>query len=157
MDIPKDPAFDCIRSEMRVKEETYFPQDQRWILRNLTTKQFVHSEAIALKPEFVHGPSISVLGFGEVVKSRICWSISSFPSMSDTANISRGIWAGHHLDITTLARHRNETHEVGWSDVRDEVTREIAVIWESEYGAGWCETFRNKRYQKYREFSRPVY
>ncbi|CAP73543.1 uncharacterized protein PODANS_2_9120 [Podospora anserina S mat+] len=94
LDISKDPAYDYIRSEMLVKQETYFPQDQQWILRNLTTKQFVRSEAIALKPECIHGPDISVLGFGEVVMSRICWSTSSFTSMSDTVDISRGTWAG---------------------------------------------------------------
>ncbi|KAK0702044.1 hypothetical protein B0T26DRAFT_735653 [Lasiosphaeria miniovina] len=142
---------------MLVKEETYFPQDQQWILRNLT-KQFVRSEVIALKPEFIRGPSISVLGFGEVVMSRICWSTSSFASMSDTANISRGVWAGHRLGITTLARHRDETNEVGgWSDVSDEVARETAVIWESEYSADWRETLCNHWYQKYGGFSRPVY
>ncbi|KAK0724260.1 hypothetical protein B0H67DRAFT_550078 [Lasiosphaeris hirsuta] len=140
----KDPAFGCTCSEMLVKEEIYFPQDQQWILRNLTTKQFVRSEAIALKPGFIHGPSISVLGFGEVAMSRICWSTSSFTSMSDTANISRGVWAGHRLDITTLARHRDETNEVGWSDVSGQMAREIAVIWESEYGADWRETLCNR-------------
>lgn len=31
----------------------------------------------------------------------------------------------------------------GWSDVSDEVAREIAVIWESEYGADWRETLCN--------------
>jgi hypothetical protein len=77
--------------------------------------------------------------------------------MSDTANISRGVWAGHRLDITTLARHRDETNEVGWSDASDEVAREIAVIWENEYGADWRETLCNHWYQKYRGFSRPVY
>ncbi|KAK4243172.1 hypothetical protein C7999DRAFT_44954 [Corynascus novoguineensis] len=131
LDISKDPAFDCICSEILVKEETYFPQNQH--------------------------PGISVLGFGEVVMSRICWSRCSFTSMSDTANISRGVWAGHCLDITTLARHRDETNEVGWSDVSDGVAREIAVIWESEYGADWCETLCNHWYQKYGGFSRPVY
>ncbi|KAK0709012.1 hypothetical protein B0T26DRAFT_390425, partial [Lasiosphaeria miniovina] len=39
--------------------------------------------------------------------------VDSSTSMSDTANISRGIWAGHRLDITTLARHRDETNEMG--------------------------------------------
>lgn len=154
--ISKDPAFKCVRSEMRVKEETCFPQDQQWILRNLTTKQFVRSETIALKPEFIHGPSISVLGFGEVVMSRICWSTSSFISMNDTTNISRGVWAGHRLDITTLARHRDETNEMGWSDVSDEVAREIAVIRESEYGADWRETLCNLWYQKHGKSSCPV-
>jgi hypothetical protein len=110
-----------------VIEETYFPEDQQWILRNLTTRQFVRSEAIALKPEFIHGPNINVLGFGEIVTSCICWSTSSSINMSDTTNISRGVWAGHCFDITTLARHEDEIHETEWSDVSDEVVREIAA------------------------------
>lgn len=77
--------------------------------------------------------------------------------MNDTANIWRGVWAGHRLDITTLARHRDETNKVGWSDVSDEVAREIAAIWESEYGADWREAICNHWYQKYGQFSRPVY
>lgn len=60
--------------------------------------------------------------------------------MSDTTNISRGVWAEHCFDITTLARHTEETKDAGWSDVSDEVAREIAGIWESEYGADWRET-----------------
>ena len=134
-----DPAFASIRSEIYVEEETYLPEDQPWILRNLTTKQFVRSEAIALKPEFIHGPIISILGFGEIVMSRICWSSSSSVSMVDTTNISRGVWAGHCFDITTLSRHEDETNGIGWSDVSDEVAREIAGIYESNFGANWRE------------------
>ena len=60
--------------------------------------------------------------------------------MSDTTNISRGVWAGYCFDITTLARHIEETKEAGWIDVSDEVAKEIAGIWASEYGADWRET-----------------
>ncbi|KAK0703140.1 hypothetical protein B0T26DRAFT_863977 [Lasiosphaeria miniovina] len=154
--ISKDPAFNCTCLEMRVEEATYFPQDQQWILRNLTTKQLVRSEAIVLKPEFIHGPNISVLGFGEVVMSRIRWSTSSYTNMSATVDVSRGVWAGHRFDITTLARHQDEINEVGWSDVSDEVAREIAVIWESEYGADWRETVCEDWYTKFGRSLRPV-
>lgn len=130
-----DPAFLARRSEIAVRYSTYLPRDQPWILRNLTTKEFVRSEAIALKPRYIHGPDIQVLGFGEVVLSRICWSTSSSTGLHHTANISRGVWAGHRFDITTLARHEDDTKGVGWTDVSDEVAREIANIWECEYGA----------------------
>ncbi|KAK3938090.1 hypothetical protein QBC46DRAFT_365724 [Diplogelasinospora grovesii] len=131
----EDPAFEARRSEILVTESTYFPQDQPWILRNLTMREFVRSEAIALKPRYIRGPDILVLSFGEVVLSRICWSTSSSVGINDTTNISRGVWAGHRFDITTLARHEGETSGAGWSDVSDEVAREIASIWKSEYGA----------------------
>ncbi|KAH6960087.1 hypothetical protein BKA56DRAFT_600472 [Ilyonectria sp. MPI-CAGE-AT-0026] len=100
---------------MPVKEGTYFPEDQPWIFRNLTTREFVRSEAIALKTEFIRGPNIDVWGFGEIVTSRICWSTSSSVSMSDTTNISKGVWTGHCFGITTLARYEGETKGIGWS------------------------------------------
>ena len=50
----------------------FYPEDVPWILRNLTTQEYVRSDAIALKPEHIHGPNIKFLGFGEVVLSRIC-------------------------------------------------------------------------------------
>ncbi|KAL2182996.1 hypothetical protein L209DRAFT_758376 [Thermothelomyces heterothallicus CBS 203.75] len=148
-DQPDDPALALAYSDICVTESTYFPETQPWILRNLTTKEFVRSEAIALKPEFIHGPSIDVLGFGEVVMSRICWSTSSYVSMDDTSNISRGVWAGHCFDITTLARHLDETRGAEWKDVSEEVASEIAGIWEAEYGPDWRETVCNVWYQTY--------
>lgn len=115
----------------------------------LDNERFVRSEAIALKPEFIHGPSIDVLGFGEVVMSRICWSTSSYVSMHDTSNISRGVWAGHCFDITTLARHADEMQGAEWRDVSEEVASEIAGIWEAEYGRDWRETVCKDWYQTY--------
>jgi hypothetical protein len=49
------------------------------------------------------------------------------------------VWAGPCFDITTLARHEEETKAAKWrwSDVSDQVAREIADIWASEYGANW--------------------
>ncbi|KID85953.1 F-box domain containing protein [Metarhizium guizhouense ARSEF 977] len=72
----------------------YFPQDQPWILRNLTTKQFVRAEAIALQRRFIHGPEIDFLGFGHVILLRICWSSQPVPEVYPE-NIVRGKWAGH--------------------------------------------------------------
>ncbi|KAK4153722.1 hypothetical protein C8A00DRAFT_43418 [Chaetomidium leptoderma] len=147
------PALEATRSEIIATASTYTPQDQPWILRNLTTKEFVRSEAIAIKAEYVRGPNIAVLGFGEVVLSRICWSTSPSIGMTDTTNISRGVWAGHCFDITTLARHEDDTGGAEWSDVSDEVAREIANIWESEYGVDlreglpyWYQRRPNRNY-----------
>ncbi|PNP54021.1 hypothetical protein THARTR1_05228 [Trichoderma harzianum] len=125
---------------MMMRRNPYFPQDQPWILRNLTTKQFVRSEAIALKPEFIHGPFIRGLGFAQVVMSRICWSSSNFVSIEDPTNISRGVWAGHCFDITTRTRHEEQTKGgQGWEDASDQVAEEIASIWESNLGPDWRE------------------
>ncbi|KAL7783655.1 hypothetical protein V8C37DRAFT_414658 [Trichoderma ceciliae] len=128
------------KDELLVDESRYFPTDQPWILRNLTTKEFVRSEDIALKPEFIRGPKIDVLGFGEVVLSRILWTTPSSDSTGDETISTRGVWAGHRFDITTLARHREDTRVVEWKDVSEDVATDIARIWESEYGPDWRET-----------------
>ncbi|UKZ84818.1 uncharacterized protein TrAFT101_000705 [Trichoderma asperellum] len=119
-------------------DREFFPTNEPWILRNLTQKQLVRAEAIALKPEFIHGPDINILGFGEVLLSRICWSSSPAFGIEDPTNICRGVWAGHRFDITTLARHQEETAgDNDWVDASDEVAQEIATIWQSNLGADW--------------------
>lgn len=121
----------------------FFPTDEPWILRNLTKKQFVRAEAIALKPAFIHGPNIDVIGFGEVLLMRICWSSAPAVGIADPTNICRGVWAGHRFDITTLARHQRKTRdEKDWVDVSDEVAAEIATIWRSNFGADWADFLR---------------
>jgi hypothetical protein len=124
---------DLITLGLRPRSDREFlPRNEPWILRNLTNKQFVRSEAIALKPEFIHGPDINVIGFGEVLLLRICWSSAPAVGMEDPTNICRGVWAGHRFDITTLARHQKETgDEDDWVDVSDEVAEEIATICEA--------------------------
>ncbi|KAI0856462.1 hypothetical protein F4860DRAFT_492783 [Xylaria cubensis] len=139
----RDPALTHLEEQFSVDDETYFPTGQRWILRNLTTKQIVRSDAIALSPDHISGPNIKVFGFGEVLLSRICWSTNPvmFPS-SDT--FTRGIWAGHRFDITTLSRHEVDTQGEEWTDVSDEVAREVASIWEGCYGPDWREELIKK-------------
>lgn len=131
----RHPIYSQLYSIGRV--ETYFPASQQWILRNLTTKQLVRSEAIALSPDYIHGPFIDVIGFGEVVMSRICWPSSSSVGMTDTSNFSTGVWAGHCFDITTLSRHEAETDAAEWNNVSEGIAKEVASIWEAEYGVDW--------------------
>ncbi|KID74925.1 uncharacterized protein G6M90_00g107260 [Metarhizium brunneum] len=115
----------------------YFPQDKPWILRNLTTKQFVRAEAIALQREFIYGPDIDFLGFGHAILLRICWSSQPVPEVAP-ANIVRGIWAGHCFDITMLAKHQEETGAgQGWADISEEIAKEIATFCEANLGPSW--------------------
>ncbi|KAF3764035.1 hypothetical protein M406DRAFT_260898 [Cryphonectria parasitica EP155] len=151
----KDPAFSSsTRSALIIRKSDYLPQDEHWILRNLTTREFIRGDAVALKPEYIHGPNMDVLGFGEIIMSHICWSTSSSANMSYKGGITRGAWAGHCFDITTLGRHNSETQgtqgEESWRDVSEEAMREVAGIWESEYGSGWREEICNTWHQMYR-------
>ncbi|KAK6954260.1 hypothetical protein Daesc_004227 [Daldinia eschscholtzii] len=122
------------------KADNFYPGDQPWILRNLTTKELVRSEAIALKPEYIHGPRIRGIGFEHVLVFRICWA----PEHSDwyqgtLRSISKGVWAGHSFDIVQLSRHVEMTRGETWVDVSAEVMDEISTEWESIWGQKWRE------------------
>ena len=102
----------------RYKLTDFYPEDQPWILRDLTTQEYVRFEAIAIRPEYIHGPNIDVLDFGEVVWSRVCWSTETDCSMEYANNLHRDLWAGHRFDITTLDRHKQGSLEgAEWKDV----------------------------------------
>ncbi|KHO00981.1 F-box domain containing protein [Metarhizium album ARSEF 1941] len=140
--VPNEPSYEkaalkYLRPYQFPEYSQYFPQDQPWILRNLTTKQFVRAEAIALKQEFVHGPDIDVVGFGHVILLRICWSSQRARDV-DSEKILRGIWAGHCFDITMLAKHQEETGAgEDWTDISDEIANENATIFEMILGSDW--------------------
>ncbi|KAI0815452.1 hypothetical protein GGR55DRAFT_675069 [Xylaria sp. FL0064] len=140
--IDKDKAFHHISPQLNLDKDTYFPTDQKWILRNLTTKEIVYPDAIAVSPKRIRGPHMDVLGFGQVVMSRIFWSTSGSVSLSGAKDICRGKWAGHCFDITTLSRHEAETSEEEWRDISDEVAREVGSIYDSEYGPDWRERLK---------------
>ncbi|KAJ8127848.1 hypothetical protein O1611_g5789 [Lasiodiplodia mahajangana] len=145
----RDSAWPSVEEHMYVDTQAYLPRDEQWILRNLTTKQIVRSEAIALSPDYIQGPHMEFLGFGEVLLSRIAWSTDPSVNMKDTTNISRGVWAGHRFDITTRSKHETETGGDGWIDVSDEVKTEIADIWENEFGADWRDQITKGRESLY--------
>jgi hypothetical protein len=122
------------------KLEQFFPKNKKWVLRNLTTSEFVTADAIALKPDCIEGPQIKGLGFGEVVLSRICWSSNPDSSLLCNLPLHRGAWAGHRLDIVTTEKLQMENGEEGtdkWKDISEEVTKELETIWESEFRKDW--------------------
>jgi hypothetical protein len=120
--------------------DKYFPRDEPWILRNLTTKEFVRAEATAMSQGCVQGPVLDLVGFGEAVITRICWS-SSGNGIRGAPKICRGVWAGHRFDITTLVTHLEETGGgAGWTDASEEVANEIDKIWRSNFGKDWRRT-----------------
>ncbi|KAK9434757.1 F-box domain containing protein [Metarhizium brunneum] len=136
-----DPAFELAYSEIVCEDSTYFPENESWILRNLTTEEFVRSEAIAIRPEYIHGPFIKYLGFHEVIVSRASWSTFSPTAMIDPTEIARGVWAGHRFDITTLTRHNLDPQATEWRDVSEEVAKEIASIWRDNHGPNWRKKY----------------
>lgn len=114
----------------------FYPRHQRWILRNLTTREYVRGEVIALKGEFIHGPQIEIFGFAAVLISRICWSTEP-EKIGGGDNIIRGKWAGHRFDITPLAWLKEEHDGEGWKDVSNDILREIDLILAGQVGDDW--------------------
>ncbi|KAI1383388.1 uncharacterized protein F4822DRAFT_434509 [Hypoxylon trugodes] len=131
--VPHEGLSTCFQANELTEftEEDFYPRNEPWILRNLTKREFVRSEAIALKPEYVRGPVIELVGFGEALLSRICWS-----SNPDVA-IDRGPWAGHRFDIITLSRHAATTRKEDWIDVSEEVSDSLHTIWNANCTPEW--------------------
>lgn len=135
----------------------FYPNDQQWILRNLTTKEYVRGEVIALNDEFLHGPHINVFGFAEVLITRIAWSKGPIRRKRGP-NMSPGKWAGHRFDITPFAYHERDTKDGEWKDVSDEVFRDIDLIVSGEMGDSWrdqlARTYRQATAQSLMDVTR---
>ncbi len=84
--------------------DRYYPDDRKRVLRNLTTHEFVRSEALAGNSS-QNGSHIKDLGFEHIVLSGTYWSSSSDNARFNGRSVNGGIWAGHCLEITTLDRH----------------------------------------------------
>lgn len=129
--------------------ERFYPKEREWVLRNLTAREFVRADAIAIKKEHVQGPEIQGLGFGSIVIARICWSSSPRTGILHgyKGGVHRGVWAGHRFDITTVEKLEEDGKEQ-WKDVSEEVMKEVEVIWKCWFGEEWakkvCEEIKSQ-------------
>ncbi|KAA8898368.1 hypothetical protein FN846DRAFT_962595 [Sphaerosporella brunnea] len=107
-----------------------------WILRNLTTKEFVRHSVVAHGSNGPFRPTPRGVGFGEVLAVRTCWS-----SMAASCGIHRGVWAGHRFDITLMDAIEGAD---GWKDVSESLFEEIQCIWKRKYGDLWEEEWSGR-------------
>jgi hypothetical protein len=117
-----------------------------WVLRNLTTKEFVKSTAVALEPRLHRGYEIDGPGFGELLAMRISWSTDPSCAMGCDGyedGIHRGVWAGHRFDIVPLSTLRDQDQDSEWRDVSEEVMKEVTGIWEADLGVEWKRILRS--------------
>ncbi|KAG8983390.1 hypothetical protein FRB93_007294 [Tulasnella sp. JGI-2019a] len=96
------------------------------VLCNLSKRMYVRQETID-----AHGKA----GMEEFLLSRICWSSDSSVTMKYEGGIHRGVWAGDRFEITTMDRLKGGAD--GWKDVGEEMGKEMAMLWETEYGSDW--------------------
>ncbi|KAI2786850.1 hypothetical protein POX_g09246 [Penicillium oxalicum] len=127
----------------------FYPRDQKWTLRNLTTREYVRGEVIGLKEEFIHGPQIEILGFAEILITRICWSPEP-EKVGLGSQINRGKWAGHRFDIVPLTWLEKDGCGKDWKDVSNEILREIDLILGGQLGDDW----RDQMARSYRKYAR---
>ncbi|KAI1917800.1 hypothetical protein LOZ65_005020 [Ophidiomyces ophidiicola] len=106
-----------------------YPEEEKWILRNLTTREFVRAETIALSPEYIQGPFIRVIGFPELIISKTCWSED--PNTWINIPINKGPWTGHCFDVIPISKLQNiET----WVDIGVQVAEELRGLCRAQYG-----------------------
>ncbi|GAB0134137.1 hypothetical protein EsDP_00002520 [Epichloe bromicola] len=142
----EDPGYRAVRNEIHMQSDDFYPRDEVWILRNLTTHQYVRREPLELQPGLADGPFVRGIGFGCVVLSRISWSSDPSVSLQDpTGRIHRGLWAGHRFDITTMTRHEKLTAGQNWTDVTEELVEEVTAIWSADLGPDWKQYVLGQR------------
>ncbi|WEW61113.1 hypothetical protein PRK78_006602 [Emydomyces testavorans] len=112
----------------------FYPHKECWILRNLTTREFVRAEEIALKPEYIRGPLIKVLGFAEVIISKTCFSDLGNTWVNYPVN--KGPWAGHSFDVIPISKLQNDGT---WTDISVQTAIELRRMCRLQYGDGWKE------------------
>ncbi|KAL2050082.1 hypothetical protein ABVK25_009692 [Lepraria finkii] len=109
------------------KMANYYPETENWILRNLTTAEFVQGDKLFAafhRPGRQCGPYLGYPGFGEAVMCRICWSTNH--STVPCAGFNRGVWAGHRFEICTEKIHALKS-DSGWRDATSEIVDELSV------------------------------
>ena len=91
-----------------LKIKKYFPPGRHWVLRNLTTKEYVYAHAFTSlsggRGEVDSPDAIDIWGYtlGTLVVVNTCWSDDSNVDVSGLS--VRGRWAGHCFDIVEEAR-----------------------------------------------------
>ncbi|CZR50344.1 uncharacterized protein PAC_00216 [Phialocephala subalpina] len=98
----------------QLKCPVLFPLDRDWVLRNLTTKEYVSAS-------FTVGViRVTKLRLVDALLLKIGWT--DMPSWSDeNIDISQGDWAGHCFDIVTKDVLASEEGFEAWKDVTHDV------------------------------------
>jgi hypothetical protein len=109
------------------KVADYYPETESWILRNLTTTEFVQGDRLYAafhRSGRQRGPHLGYPDFGEAIMCRICWSTGD--SMVPCAGFNRGVWAGHRFEICTEKHHALHS-SCSWKDATSKIINELLV------------------------------
>ncbi|KAF8456719.1 hypothetical protein BGX38DRAFT_1162836 [Terfezia claveryi] len=114
----------------------YFPPRRQWVLRNLTTMEYVYAGVLTSKHGYGGGPDCPDAqhkwGFtlGTLVVVNTCWSDD--PSANMTCLDTRGRWAGDCFDIVEKKRLLQDMKAGGgeWVDVSYNMWWEMVRLYE---------------------------
>ncbi|MCJ1425626.1 hypothetical protein MMC29_003526 [Sticta canariensis] len=120
----------------------YFPNNRKWVLRNLTAHEFVRSEVLAGSSK-QSGPFFDDIGFEHIVLSKVLWSSSPMSGYSCSVAVWRGEWAGHCLEIITFDDHiKAMQSNLGWKDVSEDAVDRILALYRAAFE--WIDDTKGK-------------
>ncbi|KAI0078032.1 hypothetical protein K474DRAFT_1771285 [Panus rudis PR-1116 ss-1] len=153
-----DDQSQCLE-DLSTTRVLYDGSPEDWVLANSTTAEYVRFDAIVEMQDcrdlVTKGPFMDhqyyTFGLGHVILSRICWSSDESVAM-DTEGLSyqlhRGPWAGHRF---TIGR-KELLGEEGWTDISDQVVKDMEILAKGFYGSGWRERVKKMKYQYTSEY-----
>ncbi len=145
--LPKSEHSQAYSFAVGKKVADYYPETESWILRNLTTAEFVQGDRLFAafhRSRRQHVPHLGYPGFGEAIMCRIYWSTGN--STVPCAGSNRGIWAGHRFEIYTERIHALNS-DCSWKDVTSEIVNELSVALELPTQTKKSERIRDQKRQ----------
>jgi hypothetical protein len=111
----KIPRWTWAELKEQLRCPDLFPLDRDWILRNLTTQEYLTD---SFKTSLVPVTEVRLV---EALLMRILWT--NLSSWFDTQDGYQGRWAGHCFDIVTTEEHVKEEGSREWKNVTDDWMR----------------------------------
>ncbi|KAF8058669.1 hypothetical protein FPV67DRAFT_1635535 [Lyophyllum atratum] len=106
-----------------------------YVLRNLTTKEYIRGAAIREAWDTPDMPYLRALRFMHLLVLRITWSRNSSLNIryEGPIKVHRGVWAGHRFDFADIKTVENGQGTIGdWKDVSKVVIDELVAVFEEE-------------------------
>ncbi|KAF8074660.1 hypothetical protein FPV67DRAFT_1777489 [Lyophyllum atratum] len=106
-----------------------------YVLRNLTTKEYIRGDAIRQMWDTPVMPYLKALRFLHLLVLRITWSSDSSLSIAyeGPIQVHRGVWAGHRFDFSEIKTVQGDEGAMGdWKDVSKVAIDELVAVFEPE-------------------------
>ena len=127
-----DRLWSLSREEMSLayriteRERDKYQSEKGWVLMNQTKEEYVTSMAASrILPSM---DATDARCFGELIYSRICWSLDCSTAMRLRRDLHRGVWAGDRFVIVAMDDFEAMPSAKGWKDVSAEAAEWVNAI-----------------------------